>query len=138
MTPADLKIRREALGLSGEDLAARCEVQARAVRRWEGGTTPVPDFVDDVLLDLEVFTDRLVEGNVAEILKRIDGLGPDEVVEIPAFATDQDLWDAMPEAKPLPAMWFRRVLWRVAERLPVDTVFQFESSSEQPPRFRHT
>ena len=96
MTPADLKIRREALGLSGEQLAARCGIQSRSVRRWEAGFTPVPDFVEDVLLEIEVFTDRLVAGSIAEATAQF-AASPDDVIEIQTYATDEDMWAAHPD-----------------------------------------
>ena len=124
MTPADLKIRREALGLSGEQLAARCGIQSRSVRRWEAGFTPVPDFVEDVLLEIEVFTDRLVAVSVAEAAAQFEA-SADDVIEIQAYATDEDMWAAHPDWEPMPASWFRMVCWRVSEELPADVTFHF-------------
>lgn len=124
MTPADLKIRREALGLSGEQLAARCGIQSRSVRRWEAGFTPVPDFVEDVLLEIEVFTDRLVAGSIAEATAQF-AASPDDVIEIQTYATDGDMWAAHPDWEPMPASWFRMVCWRVSEELPADVTFHF-------------
>lgn len=128
MTPADLKIRREALGLSGEQLAARCGIQSRSVRRWEAGFTPVPDFVEDVLLEIEVFTDRLVEQHVAGALALIGERSKDAFefgFDIPTYATDEDMWAAHPDWEPMPASWFRMVCWRVSEELPADVTFHF-------------
>lgn len=124
MTPADLKIRREALGLSGEQLAARCGIQSRSVRRWEAGFTPVPDFVEDVLLEIEVFTDRLISGSVAEAAAQF-AASPDDVIDIQTYATDEDMWAAHPDWEPMPASWFRMVCWRVSEELPADVTFHF-------------
>ena len=124
MTPADLKIRREALGLSGEQLAARCGIQSRSVRRWEAGFTPVSDFVEDVLLEIEVFTDRLVAVSVAEAAAQFEA-SADDVIEIQAYATDEDMWAAHPDWEPMPASWFRMVCWRVSEELPADVTFHF-------------
>ena len=124
MTPADLKIRREALGLSGEQLAARCGIQSRSVRRWEAGFTPVPDFVEDVLLEIEVFTDRLVAVSVAEAAAQFEA-SADDVIEIQAYATDEDMWAAHPDWEPMPASWLRMVCWRVSEELPADVTFHF-------------
>lgn len=124
MTPADLKIRREALGLSGEQLAARCNVQSRSLRRWEAGFTPVPDFVEDVLLEIEVFTDRLVEQNVAAASAQLAD-SADDAIDIATFATDEDMWAAHPDWEPMPASWFRMVCWRVSEELSADVTFTF-------------
>lgn len=132
MTPADLKIRREALGLSGDDLAQACNVEPRSLRRWEAGQAPVPDFVDDVLLELEGFTDDLVETEVTNTLALIEQLtsehgNPPAEITIPAFATDSALWAAKPHLHPFPASWFRRVCWRIGEEIPedIDVVFFF-------------
>lgn len=51
MTPADLRARRKALGLSVEGLAACLGVEGRTVRRWEDGTRDISRTAI-ILLDL--------------------------------------------------------------------------------------
>lgn len=68
MTPAELRLIRESLGLSGEDLARHLDVAARTVRRWEHGHSPIPDGVGDELAalerDAEQRVDRIVAGGL--------------------------------------------------------------------------
>ena len=54
MTGAELQTLREGCGLSREDLAGLCGVQARTVKHWENGRSGVP-------------------GDVADLARRIDG-----------------------------------------------------------------
>jgi transcriptional regulator with XRE-family HTH domain len=44
--PADLKSRREALGLTQSALAERLGVSVQAVRHWEQGVRPIPAMLE--------------------------------------------------------------------------------------------
>ena len=50
MTPAELKAKRHALGLSASGLAAALKMKGkgagRTVRRWEAGTQDIPGYVE--------------------------------------------------------------------------------------------
>ena len=53
MTPAEFKEARARLGLTEPKLAALCQVSARAVQHYEGGTRPVPGPIKTLLTIFE-------------------------------------------------------------------------------------
>ena len=53
MKPEDLRRRREALGLSQEQLARVLQVSAMTVSRWERGVNPIPPLLPLALEALE-------------------------------------------------------------------------------------
>ena len=65
MTPAELRVVREWLGLTGEALGLLIGVQDRTVRRWEAGQDRIPDGARLDIERLEFFAvaavDALVE-----------------------------------------------------------------------------
>lgn len=111
MTPAEMRVIREHLGLTGEWLAARLGVQGRSWRRWEAGTAPIPDGVRIALEQLEDATARAVAQGVAQLL---DAPGDPAVY---TYRTDEEFHDAHPEAE-YPASWHRALVARIAEQVP--------------------
>lgn len=111
MTPAEFRVVREYLGLTGEWLAAHLGVQPRSVRRWEAGTVPIPDGVREEIETLEERTAEVVERSVARLLDV-----PDPVVV--TYRSDDHYAAAEPEAGGWPASWHRAVVARVAQEVP--------------------
>lgn len=60
MEPAELRARREHLGLTGEALAVALSVRTDTLRRWESGRDPIPYAVPDEIAALERHTDDIV------------------------------------------------------------------------------
>lgn len=111
MTSAELRVVREWLGFTGEALALLLGVQDRTVRRWEAGTTPIPDGARLDVEQLEHEADDLVGAIGADLL---------DVVEVAVFTyrTDAEYWTHHPERRPYPASWHRAVIARVAQDVP--------------------
>ena len=60
MTPAEFRVVREWLGLSGDWLAAELEVSGRTVRAWEAGKYAIPEGVREHLERLEAYAGEVV------------------------------------------------------------------------------
>ncbi|HET7355543.1 MAG TPA: hypothetical protein VFJ09_02600 [Nocardioidaceae bacterium] len=102
MSPAELRMVRDYLGLTGEWLAGQLGVQLRTIRRWEHGQSPVPEGVREQM--------ELLEGIAAEI---VGGL-----VERLEDAADMVLTIPDGPADGYPAGWWRMVAARVAQEVP--------------------
>ncbi|MFW3386781.1 UNVERIFIED_CONTAM: helix-turn-helix domain-containing protein [Kocuria sp. CPCC 205274] len=115
MTPIELKVVREALGLSREQLAAALNVGVRSVDDWESGRRPVPDGVRDGVERIEAFTAEVADQLVAHLLEHA---GPDPVFEVYDRDADMPALD-LPGAPLAPtARWWRAVAYRVAADVP--------------------
>lgn len=110
MTPAELRVAREFLGLTPEWLGEHLDVSARTVRHWEAGKYTIPDGVRLEVEDLEARTTAFV-GGVVEKLMDI----PDPAVV--TYRDDAEYRAAHPEIE-FPASWHRAVLARVALEVP--------------------
>jgi len=110
MTPAELKVVREYLGLSSAALAKYLGVSDRTVRHWEEGKYPIPDGVRLEIEKLEAYTAEFVAGVVEKLMDI-----PDPVVV--TYRNDEEYHAAHPEI-PLPASWHRAVIARVAQEVP--------------------
>lgn len=110
MTPAELKIVREFLGLTGDWLANYLGVSPRTVRHWEQGKYPIPDGVRLAIEDLEARTAEFVGGCVEKLIDV-----PDPVVI--TYRNDVEYHAAHPEV-PFPASWHRAAIARVAQEVP--------------------
>lgn len=53
MKSDDLKRRREALGLTQEQLARELDVAVMTVSRWERGVNPIPHYIELALEAIE-------------------------------------------------------------------------------------
>lgn len=111
MSDAELRTVREFLGLDQLHLATYLGVQDRTVRRWEAGTTPIPDGVRIEVERLEAHTAEQVTSAIEELMDI-----PDPVVAV--YRDDNTFWTAHPEAKPLGAAWHRAVIARTAQEVP--------------------
>lgn len=110
MTPAELRVVREFLGLTGDWLAGHLNVVSRTVRAWEQGKYPIPD---GVRLEIE----RL-EAQTAEFIGAcVDALLDQPEPGIVTYRSDADYHTAHPEI-PFPASWHRAVCARIALEVP--------------------
>lgn len=115
MTPIELKVVREALGLSREQLAAALNVGLRSVDDWEAGRRPIPDGVRDDVERIEAYTAEVADQLAAHLLEHA---GPDPLVEVYDRDADMPALD-LPGAPLAPtARWWRAVAYRVAEDVP--------------------
>ncbi len=100
-----IRKRRQALGLSQDELAERIYATRQSVSNWENGRT-CPD-IQSLLLLAEVFSaslDDLVKGDIAEMKKQIDDK------EKAAFRRDRAIYTALFAAMlvtcvPLALLW---------------------------------
>jgi len=110
MTPAEFRVAREFLGLTGDWLANYLGVSPRTVRYWEQGKYSIPDGVRLAIEDLKARTAEVVSDCVKKLLD----------VPKPAITTyrdDDDYHAAHPEV-PFPASWHRAVVARIALEVP--------------------
>lgn len=71
MTPDELKMTRKTLGMTIQELAEYCEVEDRAVRRWESGVNQIPhDFVLRCLCELIHESSITAEGVGMQLAER--------------------------------------------------------------------
>jgi transcriptional regulator with XRE-family HTH domain len=110
MTPAELKVVREYLGMSLKAMGAYLGVSLRTVTHWEQGKYNIPDGVRLAVEDLERRTGEYV-GAVVEKLMDL----PDPAVV--TYRDDEEYKAAHPEAE-FPASWHRAVVARVAQEVP--------------------
>jgi transcriptional regulator with XRE-family HTH domain len=115
MTPIQLKVVREALGLSREQLAAALNVALRSVDDWESDRRPIPDGVREDVERIEAYTAEVAEQLAGHLLELG---GEDPVFEV--YDRDADMPDLELPGAPLPptARWWRAVAYRVAEDVP--------------------
>ena len=108
ITPAELKAKREWLGLSAAQIGDVLSVSGRTIRHWEANKHPVPEWATDQILDLI---------QVTEALEATMAAGPGPILTYP---TDQarpaDMW--------LPAAWHRAAAARVAHQTGRDIAYQ--------------
>ncbi|HVK16334.1 MAG TPA: DUF1870 family protein [Fimbriiglobus sp.] len=110
MTPAELRVVREFLGLTPEWLAGHLSVSPRTVRHWEAGKYAIPDGVRQEIEDLERRTGEFVSGIIDKLMDVPD----------PGVATYRDdaEYRAMHPNSEFPASWHRAVVARVAQEVP--------------------
>ena len=110
MTPAEFRVARESMGMSGPWLAAHLGVSDRTQRHWEAGRYPIPDGVRLEIERLLADTDQHVTAHI----ERMMGM-PDPVMI--TYATDEQYHAAHPDS-PYPASWHRAVAARVSREVP--------------------
>ncbi len=122
MSPAEFRVVREFLGLTGDWLAAHLGVSGRTVRHWEQGKYPIPDGVRLEMERLEAVTGEFVSGVIGKLM---DLPEPGVVT----YRTDEEYHAAHPEV-PFPASWHRAVIARVAQEVP-GLAIAYASNAEQ-------
>jgi hypothetical protein len=110
MTPAEFKVVREFLGLTGDWLAAHLDVSPRTVRHWEHGKYVIPDGVRLEIESLEARTGAFV---AQVVVKLMDMPEPGLIT----YRDDAEYKAAHPDAE-FPASWHRAVVARVAQEVP--------------------
>lgn len=110
MTPAELRVVREYLGLSGDWLARHLAVNPRNLRAWEQGEKQIPDRIRLEMEDLERRTGQFVSG----VIHKLMDLPAPTVV---TYRSDAEYHAAHPDV-PFPASWHRAVVARVAQEVP--------------------
>lgn len=110
MTPAEFKVVREFLGLTGDWLAAHLDVSPRTVRHWEQGKYPIPDGVRLMVESLEVRTGAFIASIVVKLMDLPD---PGVIT----YRDDAEYLAADPSAE-FPASWHRAVVARIAQEVP--------------------
>lgn len=110
MTDAELRARRELLGVTGDWLAAHLGVNPRTERSWEQGRDPIRDFVRDALDALDARTDRFVADLVTRTRYQARPVAT-------VYRTDDEYHQAHPDAN-LPASWHRAAVARAARHVP--------------------
>jgi len=105
MDPGELQMVREALGLTGEHLAAMLSVNPRTLRAWEAGREPIPHRVREEVEVIEEYTDAAVEEVVTALR---DARDPG----VRVYRTDEAMHAARPDMTHLPARWWRHVVYR--------------------------
>lgn len=110
MTPAEFKVVREFLGLTGDWLAEHLSVSGRTVRHWEQGKYPIPDGVRLAIEDLEQRTGEFI-GAIVDKLMDLPDPG------VVTYRDDAEYHAAYPES-PFPASWHRAVVARIAQEVP--------------------
>lgn len=83
MTPQDLKLIREQLGLTQQQLAGALRTTRVSVARYEAGMRRIPGLVRAALEQLRQRTDIPMAGTVAAGVP-IEPIGQSELVEVPA------------------------------------------------------
>lgn len=124
MTPAELRVVREFLGLTPEWLAAYLGVSGRTVRHWEQGKYAIPDGVRLEIEDLERRTGEFVSGIIDQLMEV-----PDPAVV--TYRDDTDYHAANPGIE-FPASWHRAVVARVAQEVPALSIVFAEDAVSSP------
>lgn len=110
MTSAELRVVRERLGLSNEDLATLLNVKVELVSSWESGTVEIPV---PILLAME--RQEVVAAN--EVTRLINELNDARDVGVVTFRTDEDFRLAMPHISNYPATWHRSIVARACQEV---------------------
>ena len=90
MTPAELRVITEWLGLRQRDVAGVLGVDERTVRNWLAGRYLIPDGVRLEIEQIEDTTARAV-GEVVDALKDASDVG------VIVYRTDEDMWADRPD-----------------------------------------
>lgn len=114
MSGAELRARREYLGLTGEALARLLGVNPRTERSWEQGRDPAPHRLRAELVGLEVETD-------AAVAEAARGLTPGSRIRV--WRSDEEMAVDVPGlGGRWTARWWRHVARRAAATVPDITI----------------
>ena len=127
MTPAELRVITEWLGLRQRDVAGVLGVDERTVRNWLAGRYLIPDGVRLEIEQIEDTTARAV-GEVVDALKDASDVG------VIVYRTDEDMWADRPDSAPLSASWWRMVVARAMHEVPGVAVEYPQGDPQLPPR----
>jgi transcriptional regulator with XRE-family HTH domain len=105
ITPAELRIAREELGLTGDHLARLLRVNPRTLRSWEQGRDPIPGRIRPEIAELREET----AAAVAKLVESVD----DEDTTIVTYRSDEE-YAAAHRGGRWSASWHRQVAARAA------------------------
>ena len=74
LTPAEVRIAREYLGLTGDKMAEKLGVNPRTLRSWEQGRDPIPGRIRPEIAGMKAATDAAVAKLVASVEGVDDGM----------------------------------------------------------------
>ena len=115
ITPAELQVTREYLGLSTKWVAEQLVIGDRRLTRMESGQEPqIPQAVMTLLDDVYADTKETVERMVAVYRRKVKASG-DEPVILYTYRTDVEYEKA---GGKYPSRWHRHVCARVADAVP--------------------
>lgn len=113
MTPAELVVAREYLGITGPWLAEVAHVASRTQRRWEAGDSEIPTPVEELVRELADTAADTVDRLVADLLKQ-------KKPGVVLLRTDADYQAAAPAGRRIayPARWHHHVAARASIEVP--------------------
>lgn len=114
MTPAELRVFTERLGLRQRDVARLLEVNERTVRSWMQGRDLIAAGIAGDIARMVAATDDFVD-QVADALGE-QAPGPDGCRWVTTYASDEAYLAEHPDAS-MPASWHRAAMGRVMHRL---------------------
>ena len=112
MSPAELKTKREALGLSQQWLANRVGVRIRTIQRWEAGDQTPPNDVQDEILKVEM----LKKNEVSRILVKARTQKETPTLLF-RYKTEEELWIHSPTFHSLPVTTYALVVLEAKKRI---------------------
>ena len=110
ITSAELRVVREMLGLSQEDLARLLHVEVELLSRWESGAVEIPTSV-------RLAVERQEAKATNEVSDLVNGLNDARDVGVVTFRTDEDFRLAMPGVSNYPATWHRSIVARACQEV---------------------
>lgn len=122
MTPAEMKVVREYLGLTTLWLAEHLVVAERTIHRWEAGASRIPDGVRTRIEALETAAAETVTATV----EHYEHIRDPTEVPLLTYRTDDDYRTHHPEVT-YPASWHRAIAARVANEVPGLTIVYWAS-----------
>ncbi|WP_440581081.1 helix-turn-helix domain-containing protein [Streptomyces sp. PT19] len=125
MTPAELRVVREYLGLTPEWLASHLNITGRQVRNWEQGKTPIPDAHRLEIRNLERYTGEFVSA----VRDHLMDLPDPHVI---TYRNDAEYHAAHTGVR-FPASWHRAVIARVAQEIRGLTIAYADDVPESAP-----
>lgn len=128
MTGAALHIHRRGLGLTGDQLGVIVAVTGRTIRAWESGRDPIPA---GTAIEVERLREQTRRAMTELIVDLADHDGDPTIT---VYRSDDELWAAHPDLKPLPAAWHQMVAARAAEHVPSARIVWADATGEQPVR----
>ncbi|QVJ03083.1 DUF1870 family protein [Nocardiopsis eucommiae] len=123
MKGVELKMVREWLALSGQELADLLGVNARTVRSWEQGRDPIPDSVRLEVERMEAVTAQAVTAGVEALMDL-----PEPTVL--TYLNDGQYREREPDST-WPASWHRRVVARIAQEVPGLAIVSPEETQQE-------
>jgi hypothetical protein len=115
MTPAEMQVTKEYLGLNTKWMARRLVLDERRLRRMEAGSEEIPQFIVTFLDDVYAETKQLVEDMTAEYRRKVKGSDGYGVITMKTYRTDGAYAAA---GGYYPSSWHRRVSGRVQAAVP--------------------